>query len=278
MESDLPFAAGIPVHCAHHALVSVHDLQPHRANPNTHPERQLGLYAEAIRRHGWRVAIRISRRSGFIVSGTGAAEAAQRIPSDTVPVEYHDYGSEHEELADMLAHNRLADLLKTALKELGGAGCDLPTGFTSAAIAELLAEVAPLPQLPIAPRLNECHRLLCIAVDNETDWAFLKNLAGVRLSRWMKEIEPLRRRRSREGAMDSFRRKIQSRGRPKKSGLKKSRERRLLGVATPTPGTPSQGGSRDGRQRSGLAVRFKVRGLCPANAKLCREAGQKDAR
>jgi len=190
MESDLPFAAGIPVHCAHHALVSVHDLKPHPANPNTHPERQLVLYAEAIRRHGWRVAIRVSRRSGFIVSGTGAAEAARRIPSDTVPVEYHDYGSEHEELADMLAHNRLAelsvtdaDLLKTALKELGGAGCDLPTGFTPAAIAELLAEVAPLPQLPITPRLNECHRLLCIAVDNETDWAFLKNLAGVRVSR-----------------------------------------------------------------------------------------------
>jgi hypothetical protein len=154
------------------------------------------LYAEAIRQHGWREAITISRRSGFIVSGHGGAEAARRLGVDKVPVEYQDYISESEELADMLAHNRLPELaqrdgdkLKAVLVSLGGAGCTLATGYAPAVIAELLAEAAPLPLYPITPRLNESHRVLCIAVDNETDWAFLKSIAGVREERSYKNAE-----------------------------------------------------------------------------------------
>ena len=188
MESIQPAPAAIPVHCAHHAMASIHDLKPHPANPNRHPERQLLLYAAAIRAHGWREAVTVSRRSGFVVSGCGAIEAARRIPTDQIPVEYQDYATDEEELADLLAHNRLAelsttdgDLLKAALAQLGGTGAKVVTGYSPADIAKLLATAAPAPQYPIVARLNESHHLLCIPVESETDWQFLKNLAGVRV-------------------------------------------------------------------------------------------------
>lgn len=165
MAVPLPLASGIPVHCAHHEIVSIHELKPHPSNPNTHPERQLALYAAAIRQAGWREAITVSRRSGFIVSGHGALEAARRIPADTAPVEYQDYASEQEELADLLAHNRLASLsqmdgalLKSVLLSLGGAGASLVTGYSAEAVAELLAEVAPAPQYPIDDDLEYLAR------------------------------------------------------------------------------------------------------------------------
>ncbi|MEQ1862879.1 MAG: hypothetical protein ABMA13_23405 [Chthoniobacteraceae bacterium] len=190
MEPTPPLASGIPVHCAHHAIVSIHELKPHPSNPNKHPERQLVLYAEAIRQNGWREAITISRRSGFIVSGNGAAEAARRLGAMEAPVEYQDYASEHEELADLLAHNRLPEMavkdgakLADILQQLGGAASVLATGYSPAVIAELLEQIAPPPQYPITPRLNETHRLLCIVVESETDWAFLRNLAGIRVER-----------------------------------------------------------------------------------------------
>jgi hypothetical protein len=189
MES-IPQASGIPIHCAHHAVVSIHELKPHPANPNKHPERQLKLYAQVIQQAGWREAVTVSKRSGYVVSGHGAIEAARRIPTDTVPVEYQDYDSDEAELADLLAHNRLAELATTdgekltaVLKQLRGAGGQFATGFAADEISELLAEILPPPLYPIVARLNESHHLLCIAVDNETDWQFLKNLTGVRVER-----------------------------------------------------------------------------------------------
>jgi hypothetical protein len=53
-------------------------------------------------------------------------------------------------------------------------------------IADLLAQLAPAAQFPIAAKLNERHDYILIVVDNETDWQFLKNLAGVRTERSFK--------------------------------------------------------------------------------------------
>lgn len=188
--SSPPLAASIPVHCAHHAIVPIHELRPNPANPNRHPDRQLLVYAAAILQRGWREAVTVSNRSGFIVSGHGAVEAARRIPTDMVPVEYQDYESEEEELADLIAHNRLPELAATdgekladALLKLGGVGCDLVTGFSDADLAKIFAEAKPVPQYPVVAKLNEAHRMLCIAVDSETDWIFLKALAGVKVQR-----------------------------------------------------------------------------------------------
>lgn len=180
----------IPVHCAHHRIVPIAELKPNPANPNKHPAKQLEFYAAAIRAHGWRESVTVSKLSGLVVRGHGALLAGRLIGADVVPVEDQDYESPEEELADLLADNRIAhlaavdhDLLKTALQNLPGQAI---TGYSSTEIAALLAELAPPPEYPIAAKLNERHDYVLITVDNETDWQFLKNLAGVRTERSFK--------------------------------------------------------------------------------------------
>lgn len=164
-------------------MVAVDDLKPNPANPNQHPAKQLELYAAAIRAHGWRESVTVSKLSGLVVRGHGALLVARMLGVTQVPVEYQPYASEEEELADLLADNRLprlsatdVDLLKEILAKLSPAAV---TGYSSVEIADLLAELAPPPQFPITAKLNERHDYVLIVVDNETDWAFLKNLVGV---------------------------------------------------------------------------------------------------
>lgn len=183
-------ASSVPVHCAHHKLVPIGTLKPNPANPNKHPAAQLALYADAIRAHGWRESVTVSKLSGLVVRGHGALLAGRLIGADVVPVEYQDYATPDEELADLLADNRLAhlsttdsDLLKAALNQLAPTAV---TGYSSVEISDLLTELAPSPELPITAKLNERHDYVVIAVDNETDWQFLKNIAGVRVERSFK--------------------------------------------------------------------------------------------
>ncbi|HEY4282359.1 MAG TPA: ParB N-terminal domain-containing protein [Chthoniobacterales bacterium] len=171
-------------------MVPIGDLQPNPANPNKHPAKQLELYAAAIRAHGWRGSITVSKLSGLVVRGHGALLAARLIGAAQVPVEYQDYASPEEELADLLTDNRLpdlaatdGDLLKAALQKLSPAAI---TGYNSNEIADILAELAPPPEFPITAKLNERHDYVLVVVDNETDWAFLKNLVGVRTERSFK--------------------------------------------------------------------------------------------
>lgn len=171
-------------------MVPIGDLKPNPTNPNKHPAKQLEFYAAAIRAHGWRESVTVSKLSGLVVRGNGALLAGRLIGAAQVPVEYQDYASPEEELADLLADNRLAqlaatdaDLLKQALRNLSPAAI---TGYTATEIADLLAELAPAPEYPITAKLNERHDYVLIFVDNETDWQFLKNLAGVRTERSFK--------------------------------------------------------------------------------------------
>jgi ParB-like chromosome segregation protein Spo0J len=116
MERTVVFASGIAVHCAHDALLSLADLLPklHPKNANEHPDSQLILYAAAIKARGWRESVTVSLRSGFVVKGNGGVLAAQKLGVDQVPVEFQNYASDEEELADMLAHNRLPELSRTS--------------------------------------------------------------------------------------------------------------------------------------------------------------------
>lgn len=186
---DLPLASGIPVHCAHHAIVPLHELKPRPDNPNRHPEAQLILYAAAIKARGWRESITVSRLSGFIVTGEGALLAARKLGVDSAPVEYQDYASVADELADVVAHNRLPELSKTDADRLKdiiaklGTGIATTAGFSEEAVAKMLEEIAPEPQYPIVARLNESHHLLCIPVESETDWIWLKSLLGIEVQR-----------------------------------------------------------------------------------------------
>ena len=103
-------ADGIPVFCAFDELVPITNIIGNPKNPNKHPKEQIELLAQIIRNQGWRAPITISKRSGYIVRGHARLEAAKIIGTAIVPVDYQNYSNESEELADLVADNRLAEL------------------------------------------------------------------------------------------------------------------------------------------------------------------------
>lgn len=66
-------AGGVPVFCAHDAIVAIEKLIPNPKNPNTHPDAQIQALGRIIRQTGWRAPITVSKRSGFIVKATAAS-------------------------------------------------------------------------------------------------------------------------------------------------------------------------------------------------------------
>ena len=111
-------ADGVEVWCAFEKLVPVGELQPNPRNPNTHPVRQIELLAKNIRHFGWRHPITVSKRSGMIVSGHGRLLAAMHLGLRIVPVDYQEIAGDDDELAILVADNRLAELASTDLNEL----------------------------------------------------------------------------------------------------------------------------------------------------------------
>lgn len=111
-------ANGIEVWCSFDKLVPVGELKSNPRNPNTHPQRQIELLAKNIRYFGWRHSIVVSKQSGLIVSGHGRLMAAKQLGVEVVPVDYQDFTNENDELAVLVADNRLAELSTVDLNEL----------------------------------------------------------------------------------------------------------------------------------------------------------------
>lgn len=140
-------ADGIEVWCGFDKLVPVEDLKPNPRNPNTHPARQIELLAKNIRYFGWRNPVTVSKRSGLIVAGHGRLAAARHLGLQLVPVDYQDFSSESDEMAVLVADNRLAELasidlnsLESVVNELKVDGFDtLLTGFEDADLESLLS-------------------------------------------------------------------------------------------------------------------------------------------
>ena len=57
------YADGVPVFCAHDAIVPLKDLRPNPKNPNQHPPEQIKLLSSIIRATGWRGPITASPSS-----------------------------------------------------------------------------------------------------------------------------------------------------------------------------------------------------------------------
>lgn len=89
-------------------MVPTESIKSNPANPNIHPEDQLKVMGQVLARHGWREALVVSRRSGLLVKGHGRLQAAKMAGFTLVPVEYQDYADEQQEIADLIADNRLA--------------------------------------------------------------------------------------------------------------------------------------------------------------------------
>ena len=141
-------AADIPVHCAHAAIVDWSTIRPHPRNPNRHPTEQIALLAKNIRALGWRHPVIVSKLSGYIVAGHARIEAAKLLNINAVPVDYQPFASTEEEMAYLIADNRIAELaerdnaiLKDLLQELDTGATDMDlTGYTEQALEELMTQ------------------------------------------------------------------------------------------------------------------------------------------
>lgn len=174
-------ANGIEVWCSFDELVSVDSLNPNPKNPNKHPDSQIELLSKNIKYLGWRHPITVSKRSGFIVAGHGRLMAAKKLGVQIVPVDYQEFNSDADEVAVLVADNRLAELsetseedLKNILSELDGKiEIDL-TGFSDAEVEQLLRDIntdvldEDVPEVPTEPisKFGDIfefgsHRLMC---------------------------------------------------------------------------------------------------------------------
>ena len=124
------WADGVPVYCAHDAIVDVAVLVPNPKNPNQHPDEQIRALGRIIREpsQGWRNPITVSTRSAFIVKGHGRLAAALLEGFKEVPVDYQNYASEAAEYSDLVADNRIAELAEIDQKMLADIFADIDTG------------------------------------------------------------------------------------------------------------------------------------------------------
>ena len=143
----------------------------------------------------WRNPVTVSNRSGLIVRGHGRLEAALLIGCETIPVDEQDYATDAEELADLLADNRLSELaeldeddLRRVLKSISDADPDFDielTGFMEDEIRKLMDEADnPEDEIETIPKMEcqafEHHDYLVFMFHDLRDWMQVLQLLGVR--------------------------------------------------------------------------------------------------
>jgi len=172
MKNILPQTDGIPVHCARDRLVPLGELKPNPRNYNKHPAQQIDLLAKNIKAVGWRHPITVSKLSGLIVAGHARYEAAQKLGLSCAPVNFQNFKDASEEMAVMIADNRLAELaepsmpdLKDLLLELDTGALDMElTGFDESALEDLMTqfhvpdENKPIDEDAMTDTKNECPK------------------------------------------------------------------------------------------------------------------------
>jgi DNA modification methylase len=164
---ESPAAGLVPVYCAHAEMRSVDKLIPHPRNPNRHPPEQLRLLAKVIRGNGWRSPIVVSKRSGYVIKGHGRREAAILAGLTEAPVDVQDYASEAEEMADLVADNRIAELaemdgaaLKDLLESMDTGEIDMElAGFTEDALADLMTQFHEDGEQDAEPQIDKADEL-----------------------------------------------------------------------------------------------------------------------
>lgn len=133
------------INCAHSKMVSIHEIKEHPKNANYHDREQVEILANAIKATGWRTPIGVSTRSGYIIRGHGRFAAAKALGLTEVPVDYQTYESDAQELSDLLADNKIADLGQIDYEGVSSILKTLPqdqllfTGFRDFEIKPLLA-------------------------------------------------------------------------------------------------------------------------------------------
>jgi len=147
---EVPNHTGCPVQ-------PLEKFRPHPMNPILHPPGQINLLANILEYQGWRNPIVVSELSGYIVAGHGRLAAAIQLGLDVAPISSQKFTDEAQEIAHMLADNRIAELAIKNLNNLkdlvlhidtGAFNMDL-TGFTEEDLSTLFMppkEPEPEPQ------------------------------------------------------------------------------------------------------------------------------------
>jgi hypothetical protein len=206
-------ASGIPVFCKYDVIDYPEGLKPHPDNAHRgHPAKQLDAYERVIagpglvdgdirwqtpeqkrKGNGWRKAIVVSLRSGFITKGHGAWLMAKRR-GWMVPVEYQQYKSLAEERRDLLADNKLPAMsitdnekLAKLLSELDATDLEL-SAFNQAELDKLMRDTAAIEgEFPITAKLGESYDFVVIYTTNATEFVFLQSLLNIRQERSYKK-------------------------------------------------------------------------------------------
>jgi ParB-like chromosome segregation protein Spo0J len=160
--------------------VRIDEISNHERNPKQHPDKQIRLLEESIKRFGWTNPVILSA-DNTILAGHARVKAAIAAGNDTVPcIRTKLTGAEAD--AYLIADNRLSDLApydRDILAELLG---ELPddlaelTGFDSSDIDALLKgediseidrfisdkipDFQPIPEDEV-PRLDEKKKAVC---------------------------------------------------------------------------------------------------------------------
>lgn len=160
--------------------VRIDEISNHERNPKQHPDKQIRLLEESIKRFGWTNPVILSA-DNVILAGHARVKAAIVAGNDTVPcIRTKLTGAEAD--ACLIADNRLSDLApydRDILAELLG---ELPddlaelTGFDSSDIDALLKgediseidrfisdkipDFQPIPEDEV-PRLDEKKKVVC---------------------------------------------------------------------------------------------------------------------
>lgn len=104
--------------CRYDELVEIGKIQRNPYNPNKHSAEQIQRLATVIEKNGWRSPLVVSRRSGYLVKGEGRLLAGLSLGCVYVPVEYQDYATDEEEIRDLIADNKVAELSVRDREEL----------------------------------------------------------------------------------------------------------------------------------------------------------------
>ena len=99
------------IHCSHTELRKVTELKVHEHSPYLHSKSQIDTLTKIITSNGWRNCVVVSSRdNATIVKGRLLYETAIANDWDEVPVEYQEYDSLSDEMADMIADNRVTSM------------------------------------------------------------------------------------------------------------------------------------------------------------------------
>lgn len=116
------------IHCAYKDIVNPDTLKPHPMNPNQHPPQQIDYFISVLQYSGCRRPITVSTLSGFVTKGHGQLKAYLAANWDRVPVDFQEYESEEQELADIVADNEIQKMSTMDTSKLQDIGVKLDTG------------------------------------------------------------------------------------------------------------------------------------------------------